>query len=84
MYFYPKGQDNTKPFDDTNLLKELPMHGCTKDTNLLVAVRTSPNEFIERKWIRNNWGKHRSPNTPLIFLVGNTKVRIRVRKVGTT
>uniref|UniRef100_A0A914EIX0 TLDc domain-containing protein n=1 Tax=Acrobeloides nanus TaxID=290746 RepID=A0A914EIX0_9BILA len=73
-YFYPKGQDNTKPLDDTNLLKELPIHGCTNKTNLLVGVRTSPKEFTEREWIRNNWGCYRNPEVPLIFLIGNTNV----------
>ena len=49
-YFHPKGQDNTASFDDTNLLKELPKFGCNNSTNLLIGIRTSPREFIEREF----------------------------------
>uniref|UniRef100_A0A914E692 Hexosyltransferase n=1 Tax=Acrobeloides nanus TaxID=290746 RepID=A0A914E692_9BILA len=73
-FYFPDGYDNTTPLDDANLLKELPMHGCTNNTNLLVGVRTSPKEFIEREWIRDNWGSYRSPEVPLIFLIGNTNL----------
>uniref|UniRef100_A0A914EH68 Uncharacterized protein n=1 Tax=Acrobeloides nanus TaxID=290746 RepID=A0A914EH68_9BILA len=40
---------------------------------MLVAVRGIPKDFESRKWIRNNYGKFRSNDTALIFLLGNDK-----------
>ena len=70
----PKGHDDTKPINLSNFLKEIPKNGCTPTTNLLIAMRTSPTEFKGREWARNTWGKFRSPNVPLIFLIGTIQV----------
>ena len=56
------------------MFKDLPRSGCNNLTKMLVAVRGIPNDFESRKWIRNNYGKFRSNDTALIFLLGNAKV----------
>jgi hypothetical protein len=55
------------------LIKELPKYGCKENTILLVGIRTAPGEFKERLWVRENWGKVKSFDTPVIFLIANSK-----------
>uniref|UniRef100_A0A914C6N4 Uncharacterized protein n=1 Tax=Acrobeloides nanus TaxID=290746 RepID=A0A914C6N4_9BILA len=44
-YFWPPGQDNTTPFNDTNFLTVIPRVGCDNLTKLIVGVRSIPSEF---------------------------------------
>uniref|UniRef100_A0A914C904 Hexosyltransferase n=1 Tax=Acrobeloides nanus TaxID=290746 RepID=A0A914C904_9BILA len=71
-HYLPAEQD-TVLYDDSKILEILPRQGCEDSTKLIVGIRSAPNEWEDRDWIRNTWAKHYKTNTKIIFLIGKHK-----------
>lgn len=74
--YYKEGEDNTNPWDDTNLLKKLPLFGCDNSTKLLIGVRIQTYNQEDRMMVRNTWGNESfgSATMKMVFLLGQDEV----------